>query len=319
VTWRVRAFADRDYPAFVRIKSLAEQRAIDVAAARDEDRRWDHQRYERVRVVAVDEEDAPLGYGEIYHEPSRFEPRRYFVRLAVEPRLRRRGIGAALWRQLQAELEERAALVACLWVDDGTACHDFVQARGFVEVIRAYAQVLALATARIPLDAAEARVGPSGIRVTTLSELRAERADAALRDAYELHTAARLDQPTLGHVTAPPYDEWLAFNVEAPEALPDAYLLAVDADRLVGCASVRATSADQLHVGITAVLPGYRRRGIGRLLKLRLHDWARRGGYREIHTSNTRPNVGMLALNESLGYVIVGSWGGYELRFAATR
>jgi len=63
-------------------------------------------------------------------------------------------------------------------------------------------------------------------------------------------------------------------------------------------------------------LPAYRRRGIARLLKLRVHDWARRNGYREIHTSTTGPNVGILRLNESLGYVVVGSWGGYELRFS---
>src|SRR5205823_5019419 len=93
-----------DYPAFVRIKRLAEQRDISVAGARDEDGRWDHSRYERVRVVAVDEEDAPVAYGEIYHEPSRFDPRRYFIRLAVDSRLRRQGIGAAVWTALGAEL-----------------------------------------------------------------------------------------------------------------------------------------------------------------------------------------------------------------------
>jgi len=46
---RVRLFADRDYPAFVRIRRLAEQRDISV------------------RVVTVDEEDAPVVHGEIYH------------------------------------------------------------------------------------------------------------------------------------------------------------------------------------------------------------------------------------------------------------
>ena len=70
---RVRLFADRDYPAYVRIKRLAEQRDISVAEARDQDGRWDHSRYERIRVVAVDEEDAPVGYGEIYHEPTRLD------------------------------------------------------------------------------------------------------------------------------------------------------------------------------------------------------------------------------------------------------
>ena len=316
MTYRVRPFAERDYAAYVRITSLAEQRALDVATERAADARWDHSRYEKVRVVAVDEEDAPLGFGEIYHEPTRFEPRRYFIRLAVEARLRRRGIGAALWEQLRAELDERAALVACLWADDGTACQEFVRARGFVEVIRAYEQVLALATARIPVDAAEARLALSGIAIATLADLRARRGDDALRDAYHLHTAARLDQPTLGRVTAYPYADWLEFNVESADALPEAYFVAVDGDRMVGCSSVRRASQDQLRIGITAVLPAYRRRGIARALKLRCHDWARRNGYREIHTSTSRSNAGMVALNESLGYVIVDSWGGYELRFA---
>ena len=112
MTPRVRLFANRDYTAFVRIRRLAEQRDISVALAREQDGHWDHSRYERIRVVAADEEDAPLGYGEIYHEPSRFDPRRYFVRLAVDPRLRRRGIGAAMWTQLRAELDERSGKTA---------------------------------------------------------------------------------------------------------------------------------------------------------------------------------------------------------------
>ena len=56
MTPRVRLFADRDYAAFVRIRRLAEQRDISVALAREQDGRWDHSRYERVRVVAADDE-----------------------------------------------------------------------------------------------------------------------------------------------------------------------------------------------------------------------------------------------------------------------
>lgn len=315
MSFRVRPFAESDYAAFLRIKALAEGRRLSVDELRAEDRRWDHARYEKVRVVAVDEENAPLGYGEIYHEPTRFEPRRYFLRLGVDGPRRRQGIGAAIWEHLAAELEERDALVCALWAGDRTACHAFIDKRGFVEVIRAYEEVVALATAPMPLRAAEIRVGDA-VTIRTLAELRAERGDAALRDAYQLHTAARLDQPTLGPVTAPPLADWLAYNVEAAEALPDAYLIAVDGERFVGCSSVRRSSEDQLQIGITAVLPAYRHRGIARLLKLRVHDWARRNAYREIHTSTTGPNVGMLRLNESLGYVVVGSWGGYELRFS---
>lgn len=311
MTERVRLFADRDYPAFVRIKRLAEQRDISVASAREEDGRWDHARYEQVRVVAVDEEDAPLGYGEIYHDSSRFDPRRYFVRLAVDLRLRRRGIGAAIWTQLRAELDERAAKVACLWADDGTACREFIVRRGFIEVVRSFEQVLALATAPLQLGPAEEAVAARGIRIETLSELRAREGDEALKRIHELYTASRVDQPTLGRVTSRPFEDWRREVFEDLRGLPDAYFIASDGERLVGCSAVHASGEDVLRILITGVLPEYRRQGIARLLKLRVHAWARGHGYREIHTSTA--NAAVVALNTALGYAIVASWGGYEL------
>ena len=308
---RVRLFADRDYPAYVRIKRLAEQRDISVAEAREQDGRWDHSRYERVRVVAVDEEDAPVGYGEIYHEPSRFDPRRYFIRLAVDPRLRRRGIGAALWTGLRAELDERSAKVACLWADDGTACREFIVERGFVEVVRSFEQVLALARAQQPIAAAEEAVTAQGIRIETMSELLARRGRDTLALIHELYTSSRAGQPTLGAVTARPFEDWRREVFDELHGLPDAYFLASDDDRLVGCSAVHAADEDVLRILITGVLPEYRRRGIARLLKLRVYAWARANGYREIHTNTANPAV--VALNTALGYAIVASWGGYEL------
>jgi mycothiol synthase len=311
VTPRVRLFADRDYTAFVRIRRLAEQRDISVALAREQDGRWDHSRYEQIRVVAADEEDAPLGYGEIYHEPSRFDPRRYFVRLAVDPRLRRRGIGAAIWARLREELDERAAKIACLWTDDGTACREFIVRRGFNEVVRSYEQVLALATAPHQMVGAQEAVTARGIRVETLSELRAREGDESLGRVHELYTASRVDQPSLGKVTARPFEDWRREVFDELQGLPDAYFVASDGDLLVGCSAVHPSAEDVLRILITGVLPEYRRRGIARLLKLRVHEWARAHGYREIHTSTA--NAAAVDLNTALGYAIVGSWGGYEL------
>jgi GNAT superfamily N-acetyltransferase len=311
VTPRVRLFADRDYAAFVRIRRLAEQRDISVALAREQDGRWDHSRYEQVRVVAVDEEDAPLGYGEIHHEPSRFDPRRYFVRLAVDPRLRRQGIGAAIWDLLRAELDERSAKIACLWSDDGTACREFIVRRGFIEVVRSYEQVVALATAPSQIAAAEEAVRARGIRIESLSELIARQGDDSLKRVHVLYTASRVDQPTLGTVTARLFEHWRREVFDELHALPDAYFVASDGERLIGCSAVHESGEDVLRILITGVLPEFRRRGIARVLKLRVHAWARAHGYREIHTSTA--NVAVVALNTSLGYAIVGSWGGYEL------
>ena len=298
MTPRVRLFADRDYTGFVRIRRLAEQRDISVALAREQDGRWDHSRYEQVRVVAVDEEDAPLGYGEIHHEPSRFDPRRYFLRLAVDPRLR-------------AELDERSAKIACLWSDDGTACREFIVRRGFIEVIRSYEQVVALATAPLQIAAAEEAVRANGIRIESLSELIARQGNDSLKRVHVLYTASRVDQPTLGTVTARLFEHWRREVFDELHALPDAYFVAGDGERLIGCSAVHESGEDVLRILITGVLPEYRRRGIARVLKLRVHAWARAHGYREIHTSTA--NVAVVALNTSLGYAIVGSWGGYEL------
>src|SRR5438093_928334 len=224
-----------------------------------------------------------------------FERLRYFVRLAVDPRLRRRGIGAAMWGQLRAELDERAATVACLWVSDATACHSFIAERGFVEVVRSYEQVVALATARLPLAAAEEAVAAQGITVETLSALIDRDGDDGLGRVHDLYTASRVDQPTLGHVTARPFADWRREVFDELHLLPDAFFVARDRDRLVGCSGVHRFAEEVLRILITGVLPEYRRRGIARVLKLRVHAWARAHGYREIHTSTA--NAATVALN----------------------
>lgn len=178
-------------------------------------------------------------------------------------------------------------------------------------MVRSFEQVLALATAALPLGPAEEIVAARGIRIETLSELRARDGEESLKRVHELYTASRLDQPTLGHVTSRPFEDWGREVFEDPGGLPDAYFIASDGERLVGCSPVHSSGEDVLRILITGVLPEYRRKGIARLLKLRVHAWARAHGYREIHTSTA--NGAVVALNTALGYATVASWGGYEL------
>ena len=183
--------------------------------------------------------------------------------------------------------------------------------RGFIEVVRSYEQVVALATAPLQMAAAEKQVAGRGIRVETLSELRAREGEESLKQVHQLYTASRVDQPTLGTVTARPFDDWRREVFDELHGIPDAYFVASDGELLVGCSAVHPSGEDVLRILITGVLPEYRRQGIARLLKLRVHNWARANGYREIHTSTA--NVAVVALNTALGYAIVDSWGGYEL------
>ena len=311
--WRVRAFEARDYTAYARIARLHRPGGGDAAAAREEDARRDP-RSDLVRVVAVDEEDAAVGYGAISHDLGRYDPRRYVLDLGVDTTLRRCGVGAAIWERLRAELASRGAEVVGLWAGDATACHAFVAKRGFVEVGRMYQQVIAVASAPLPSRGAEERVRAMGITITTLAALRDAVGDLALEAAWDLHSACRLEFVTLGRATPDPFPIWVADNVTDAAALPEGHFVALEGARYVGVCSLRRESDDTLRIGLTGVLPAYRRRGIGRLLKLRAHAWARAHGFREIHTTTTNTNVAMLALNDALGYPIVGSWGGYELR-----
>jgi len=177
-----------------------------------------------------------------------------------------------------------------------------------------YHQVIAVASAPLPTRAAEERVAATGITITTLAALRGALGDLAFDAAWDLESACRLEFVTLGRATPEPLSDWIAWNVTDDAALPDGHFIALDGPRYVGVCSLRREGDDTLRIGLTGVLPAYRRRGIGRLLKLRAHEWARTHGAREIHTTTTKANAAILALNDVLGYPIVGSVGGYELR-----
>ncbi|HEX9435955.1 MAG TPA: GNAT family N-acetyltransferase [Candidatus Limnocylindria bacterium] len=111
---KVRPFHPHDYPRIAKMKCEAEGEQVTVEDLRRYDERWDHSRFEKVRVVAQDEEGVAIAYGELHHEPDAFDPRRYFLHLAVDTPYRRRGVATAIWDHLREELAERRATVVRL-------------------------------------------------------------------------------------------------------------------------------------------------------------------------------------------------------------
>jgi GNAT superfamily N-acetyltransferase len=61
---------------------------------------------------------------------------------------------------------------------------------------------------------------------------------------------------------------------------------------------------------MTATLPEYRRRGLALLVKLAAARWAAEAGIERLLTENDVDNVGMLTINDRLGYRPL-----YEQRF----
>jgi len=114
---KVRPFHPHDYPRIAKMKCEAEGEQLTVEDLRRYDERWDHSRFEKVRLVAQDEEGVAIAYGELHHEPDAFHPRRYFLHLAVDTPYRRRGVATAIWDHMREELAERRATVVRLRTD----------------------------------------------------------------------------------------------------------------------------------------------------------------------------------------------------------
>lgn len=127
----MRPFHPHDYPRLAKMKCEAEGENVTVEDLRRYDERWDHSRFEKVRVVAQDEEGVAIGYGELHHEPDQFDPRRYFLHLAVDTPYRRRGVATALWEHIQDELTEREATVVRLRAAPMGAGSQWAERAGF--------------------------------------------------------------------------------------------------------------------------------------------------------------------------------------------
>ena len=105
-------------------------------------------------------------------------------------------------------------------------------------------------------------------------------------------------------MTHPPFEEFVANEVNGPRAIVEAWFLARADHRLVALSTLERLrgSSDVLESGFTAVHPAYRGRGIALALKLRTIAFAREHGYRYIKTGSNAVNERMLGINAALGF-----------------
>jgi len=89
------------------------------------------------------------------------------------------------------------------------------------------------------------------------------------------------------------------------------WVVARQGDRPVAVAVADADDGVTWQLLLTAVAPGHRRRGVARVVKTHLHAAAAAAGAQTLATQNEEANAPIRALNESLGYRVVG--GEYRL------
>jgi GNAT superfamily N-acetyltransferase len=270
---------DADYESWreVRIAVLPYERCPSVEELKEQTRTPG-----RLMLVAR-EDGVVLGSGLAGRADS---GRRGFVAPRVVPAHRRQGLGTALLDRLVdhvGTLDVEA--VQASTDDEGSLA--FALHHGFEAIDQQVEQLRSVG------DEPDPGPPPGGLHVVT----GAERPGlwAACYDYFGREVMADFALVNPLDVDARRWaDDWAA----------DPMFLALDGDRVVGCAGFYLDSdqPDRAENALTAVARSHRGRGLASHLKRRTLRWAAEHGIREVYTWTQDGNADMRRLNEHLGY-----------------
>ena len=276
------------------------QRMFDPVAAGDGPKLYWHG-----RVVEERGTGEVVAWGRIFHDIAAYVPDHYWLLVHVVPDHRHRGVGGAIYGELEEIARSRgaSALLAGARVEDPDGMR-FLEAQGFIERRRTQRRRLDL-SGPVPsvVHADPARWAAQGIQFTTAQEEGPED-PAVRRHIYAVTSEAEVDVPRMGPARSLSFEQFEVLTFDHPGYLPDAIFLARLGDRYVAMSSLerRPTQPDTLEVGFTATVRDQRGRGLATELKLRAVDYARARGYRFIETGNDTTNRPIVAINERLGF-----------------
>ena len=312
----VRPFHAADYAAYVAVGNASNpEYGWTAEEMKHDDTAWDHATHFKARFVA-EEDGAVVGGAQLNHDRWAFVPDKYHLEIAVHPDHRRRGHGTALYEAALAIARGRTARALLAGtkesMEEGVR---FLERRGFREVKRDWQSRLKVREFDFGRFAtADERVAREGIRIVTLADEMARDPDAA-RGAYELGLAIHADVPSVDPPTEFSFETWRALILESPNALPEAYFIAVDRDgRYLGLSNMARSIDDPsfLWQNLTGVVREARGKGIAMALKLWTVRYAKERGIDHIKTWNDIRNTPILAINEALGFEKQPVWIAYQ-------
>lgn len=250
-----------------------------------------------------------VGHASWFQLTRRLHPQKFRMDGAVHPAFQGCGIGTALLdRVLEAVTARNAISLRTASREDHGTGRRFLAKRGFVEARRTWASTLNLDRLDFGPDGDQtATVEAQGIRICQLSALTAVPGwDQRLLD---LNNALTSDAPDIDAATAVDMDYLRANYLGSAAFLADGHFIALEGDRWVGLSVLwKGSAPDIMITGLTGVLPDYRRRRIALALKQRALAWARSQGVMFVRTTNDSTNLGMLSINERLGFVKEPAW-----------
>jgi GNAT superfamily N-acetyltransferase len=261
----------------------------------------------RHRLVAVDEAGQIAGFGQATRPPWA-RPGLYWLRVIVDPALRKQGIGATLYRSLfEFARDQGAGVLASEVRDDCVGSLQFAEHRGFQidrHLFGSTLNVAAFDESRFAGTIEAVQAG--GIQFFTFADLGGTLDHQ--RALYELNTLTGRDVPGSEWDGVRPFEQFQKDVFDAFWFRPDGQIIAADGDRWVGLGALGEIAPGVMYNMMTGVLREYRGRKIALALKLLGIQFCRKHGASIARTNNDSLNQPMLAINRKLGYEPDPGW-----------
>jgi GNAT superfamily N-acetyltransferase len=221
------------------------------------------------------------------------------VRVMVSGPYRGRGLGEGLLERVEEHARRLGARRLRATGPDEDGARRFAEAHGYGVTARETISRLDLGS----VDLSQLRRHAAALR----GEGFAVAPFATFADRPELIHAvdeeASLDEPNDQPVTDLRLDDWIARNWEDPDLSRDgSFAVTHDGAPVAIAELVVDARGRRARNGFTGTRRAYRNRGLARLAKLAVIDWAVREGLSSLVTQNDETNAPMLAVNARLGY-----------------
>ncbi|WP_424951350.1 N-acetyltransferase family protein [Deinococcus sp.] len=289
------------------ISRLFPDRAVSAEEVQRMDRDQDGAGATHARAVVRAPDDtlaACVGYEQSL---GQYHPRKFVVELIVAPEWRAQGLGTRLYDWLLSRLTPHDPLSLRVAVrEEDEAALQFARQRDFREDKRYWVSSVDPALADMSaLPALKLRLAERGVSLLSATELAARDPDGWQAQIHALFSEVRLDVPRSESATPISLEQYTAWILDDAGFLPDAFFLAQDgAGDLIGQSDLYRSSASRdLFIGLTGVRRPWRGLGVGKALKLRGLQYARKAGIPRVWTDNESGNAPILKVNEALGFV----------------
>jgi GNAT superfamily N-acetyltransferase len=219
----------------------------------------------------------------------------------VHPDHRRRGLGGALFERAAEHLVSHNAGELRCWSEPESA--PFLERRGFAP---GRSDRLSALDPRV-VDTSRLATLPDGVRIVPLADLLDR-----LPELHGLYAEAAADMPGDNPNDNLSFDEWRSETIGSPDLDRELSVVVLVDDRP---AALCWLNADRTHGladhDLTGTARAHRRRGLARLAKLEVVRRCAEAGISRVMTENDSENVGMLAINDELGfapYTVATEW-----------